>query len=69
MEHGLELAAGGKLVEEGSGAQARGPSRRDMQNFGGRGSLLICSAALCKEHLFAADGMVLKPLLILLQLM
>ena len=35
-------------------------------NFGGFGSLIIFSAALCKEHSFAANGMVLKLLLTLL---
>lgn len=49
-------------MEEGSGAQGRGPSRGDMHNSGGFGSLLISSGALCKECLVTADGMVLKLL-------
>lgn len=47
-------------MEEGSGPQGRWPSRGDMQNFGGFGSLLISFAALCKECLVAANGMVLQ---------
>ena len=49
-------------MEEGSGPQGRGPSRGDMQNSGSFGSLLISSAALCKECLVTANGMVLKLL-------
>lgn len=36
-------------------------------NFGVFGSLLIFSVTLCKEHSFAANGMVLKLLLTLLE--
>lgn len=47
---------------EGNGPQGRGPSRGDMQDSGGFGSLLISSGALCKECLVTANGMVLKLL-------
>lgn len=44
-QHGLVLTTEGRLVPESEGLQGQ-----THKNFGDCGSLLICSAALCKEH-------------------